>query len=326
MAPRAFAQQFGAEERARLSALAEVDELPPLVELDSPAARARLANAEVLVTSWGCPRLDAGRLEHAPHLRAVFHCAGTVRGIVSDALWERGIVVTNAVEENAEPVAEFVLAAIIFAGKKVPALATDARTHRADWSYRSRHGELGNRGRTIGLIALSRIGRRVAERLRDLDVEVLVHDPYIDPAEIAAAGARPCELAELLAVSDVVSIHAPQLPSTFHMIGAGQLALMRDGATLINTARGSLVDTAALEAECASGRLYAMLDVTDPEPLPASSVLYDLPNVMITPHIAGSLGEETRRLSGRALTELERYVAGLPPEEPVTAEAMALNA
>lgn len=326
MAPRAFAQQFGAEELARLRELADLDDVTPLHELDSPAARARLADAEVLVTSWGCPRLDAERLAYAPLLRAVFHSAGTVRSIVSDALWARDILVTNAVEENAEPVAEFVLAAIIFAGKKIPALAADARTYREDWSYRTRHGELGNRGRTIGLIALSRVGRRVAERLRDLDVDVLVHDPYIDPAAITATGARPCGLDELLAASDVVSIHAPELASTFHMIGADQLALMRTGATLINTARGSLVDTVALEAECQSGRLHAMLDVTYPEPLPARSVLYDLPNVMITPHVAGSQGSETRRLSGRALTELERYVNGLPPEEAVTADAMTLNA
>jgi phosphoglycerate dehydrogenase-like enzyme len=110
------------------------------------------------------------------------------------------------------------------------------------------------------------------------------------------------------------------------MIGSDQLALMPDGATLINTARGSLVDTAALEIECASGRLDAMLDVTDPEPLPAASVLYDLPNVMITPHIAGSIDTETRRMSGRALEELRRYADGLPPEQAVTATDMNVMA
>ncbi|TDE97616.1 hydroxyacid dehydrogenase [Occultella glacieicola] len=324
----AYQTQFGPDELERLRALADLgpDETP-LSELDSPAARARLADAEVLVTSWGCPRLDEDRLAAAPNLRAVFHSAGTVRSLVSDELWARGIRVTTAAEENAEPVAQFTFAAIVFAGKKAPFLAQRARTDRADWSYKFRHtDELGNLGRTVGLIGFSRIGARVAQRLLSLPVRTLVYDPFVDDARIEAAGGRRVELDELLTSSDIVSVHAPQLPSTHHMLGADQLALMRDRATLINTSRGSLIDTEALTAECASGRLDAILDVTDPEPLPPDSVLYDLPNVMITPHIAGSLGLETRLMSQRALTELARYIDGLPAEEEVTAEAMGVMA
>ena len=115
-------------------------------------------------------------------------------------------------------------------------------------------------------------------------------DPYADPAEVRAAGGSLVPLPELLPRCDVLTLHVPALPATRHLIGAAELALLRDGATVINTARGAVLDTAALESECATGRLDAILDVTDPEPLPASSLLYDLPNVMITPHIAGSLG------------------------------------
>jgi phosphoglycerate dehydrogenase-like enzyme len=124
----------------------------------------------------------------------------------------------------------------------------------------------------------------------------------------------------------VLTLHVPALPATRHLIGAKELALLRDGATVINTARGSVIDTAALESECVSGRLDAILDVTEPEPLPADSPLYDLPNVMITPHIAGSLGSETRRMSESALDELERYLSGLPPRAPVTADEIAVSA
>ncbi|MBZ2197742.1 hydroxyacid dehydrogenase [Occultella gossypii] len=328
MQDRVFPEQFGPAELERLHTLADVGPDPsPLSELDSPAARARLADAEVLITSWGCPRLDGDRLAAAPRLQAVFHCAGTVRSLVSDELWARGIRVTTAAEENAEPVAQFTFAAIVFAGKKAPFLAQAARSHREDWAYKHRNrAQLGNVDRTIGLIGFSRIGARVAQRLLSLQVQTLVYDPFVDADRIAAAGARRVELDELLTSSDVVSVHAPQLPSTRHMLAAPQLALMRDGATLINTSRGSLVDTTALEAECSSGRLDAILDVTDPEPLPAGSILYDLPNVMITPHIAGSLGAETRLMSRRALTELARYTEGLPAEEEVTSDTMGVMA
>jgi phosphoglycerate dehydrogenase-like enzyme len=110
------------------------------------------------------------------------------------------------------------------------------------------------------------------------------------------------------------------------MIGAAELRAMKDHATLINTARGSLVDTRALEVECATGRIHALLDVTEPEPLPADSVLYDLPNVIITPHIAGSLGTETRRMSDAALDDLERYLTGQELLAQVVHEDLSLSA
>ncbi|NNH08976.1 hydroxyacid dehydrogenase [Cellulomonas fimi] len=318
MDPGTFALQFPAPARERLQHLARTGRPLCVSELDSAPARRRIAEAEVLLTSWGAPTLTPERVAAAPRLRAVLHCAGSVRGLVSDAVWERDLLVTSAADANARPVAEFTLAAIIFAGKRAPFLAATARTRRDDWSF-GELGDLSNRGRTVGIVGFSRIGRRVVELLRVLETAaVLVADPVADPADIAAAGAEHVSLDELLRRSDVVSLHAPALPATHHLLGAAQLALLRDGATLVNTARGSLVDTAALETECAAGRLDAVLDVTDPEPLPPTSVLHDLPNVMLTPHVAGSLGSETQRMSDQALDELERYVHGLPPIAPVT--------
>lgn len=323
MDDRARRMQFGPDEDARLRALATLGEPVRVTAYDTPEAKERLADVEVLLTSWGAPRISSDVLELAPRLRAVLHCAGTVRPLVSDAVWERGLLVTNAVAENALPVAEFTVAAIFMAGKKAPFLANVARTRRADWSYVGEHGNLSNREGTVGIVGFSRTGRQVVARLTvpgsgPETREILVADPLVDPAVVAEAGARLVPLDELLAASDIVSLHAPELPSTRHLIGARELALMADGATLINTARGAVVDTAALERECATGRIYAMLDVTEPEPLPASSVLYDLPNVMITPHVAGSLGSETRRMTAAALDELERYARGDAPRSVVT--------
>lgn len=321
-----FRVQFGQRQLGRLRALVELADPIRIDDLDTPAARRRLGEAEVLLTSWGCPPLTAERLADAPRLRAIFHCAGTVRPFVTDEVWRRGILVTSAADANAIPVAEFTLAAIIFAGKKAPFLAQDARRHRDDWSYVDRRGELSNRDRTVGVVGFSRVGRRVVERLRGLEMEVLVADPYAGQDEVRAAGGELVALAELLERCDVLTLHVPSLPATHHLIGAVELALLRDGTTVINTARGAVLDTAALEHECASGRIDAILDVTDPEPLPAHSVLYELPNVMITPHIAGSLGNETWRMSESALDELERHLSGRPPRTAVTPDEFAVSA
>jgi phosphoglycerate dehydrogenase-like enzyme len=327
MDPATYALQFGAEQLHRLSGLSRLGDPVCVSELDSPAARERLASADVLVTSWGAPELTPERLDAAPRLTAVLHCAGSVRGLVGDDVWRRGIAVSSAAEENAVPVAEFTLAAIILAGKKAPFLAAQARHERDGWAATLVRTDLSNRGRTVGVVGFSRIGRRVVELLRLLDTaEVLVSDPYADAAEVTAAGARLVPLDELLSCSEILSLHAPALPETRHMIGARELALLPDGATLVNTARGALVDHDALLRECTSGRLDAILDVTEPEPLPATSAFFDLPNVMITPHVAGSLGSETRRMSDHALDELANLVDGRPLATPVTPDAFTVSA
>jgi phosphoglycerate dehydrogenase-like enzyme len=319
--------QFGPGEMARLRAAASLGEPVAAEDLGSGRVLARLAETEVLITSWGCPVLDATVLRNAPRLRAVLHAAGSVRGHVTDAAYARGLLVTSAADANAEPVARYTLAAVLWAFKKVPFLAADARRFREDWpAYRESRGELSGQDRTVVVVGFSRIGRRVTELLCGLGLaRVLVVDPVVDPAEIVAAGAEPALLAEALPQADVLTLHAPALPATRHMIGADELAALPPGAVLVNTARGALIDHTALEEACLTG-LYAVLDVTEPEPLPATSPLYDLPNVLLTPHIAGSLGSETRTLSAAALTELERYAAGLPPVSPVTRQSVAVQA
>lgn len=327
MARDVYERQFDDARLRRLRRLARVPEPVLADDLDDPALGSRLSTVEVLLTGWGAPRLDAERLARMPRLRAMLHCAGSVRPQVSPAFWERGIRATSAAEANAVPVAEFAFAAIVFAGKKAPFIAADPGTRRGNGLRIDRYGELSNLGRTIGVVGFSRIGRRVVRLVRQLEeVTCLVADPFADPEEVVAAGGVPTPLAELLPRADVLSLHAPELPATRHLIGARQLAALPDHATLINTARGSLVDTAALERECASGRLNAILDVTDPEPLPAGSPLFRLPNVMVTPHLAGSLGTELHRLTDAALEELRRYAAGEPFRDEVTGADLALSA
>jgi phosphoglycerate dehydrogenase-like enzyme len=270
-----------------------------------------LAAAEVLLTGWGCPRITVDVLDAAPKLRAIVHAAGTIKTFVDPVVFERGIEVSSAAAANAIPVAEFTLAAIVLAGKR-------AFRHR-DWFRDSAVKRplpgapiLGALGTTVGVLGASRIGQLVISRLRSLDVEVLVSDPYLTPAEASAMGARWCELPELFAAGNIVTVHAPLLPETAGLVSADLLAAMPDGGVLINTARGGLVDHTALERECVSGRLDAVLDVTDPEPLPPDSPLLQAPNVFITPHLAGAMGYETTRLGDAAVAEIERLAADQP--------------
>ena len=307
--------QFGPDEATRLGAIATLGEPLCVASYDTPEAKDRLADVEVLLTSWGAPRITEDVLDLAPNLRAVLHCAGTVRPLVSDAVWDRGLLVTNAVAENALPVAEFTVAAIVMAGKKAPFLANIARTRRDDWSYLDEHGVLSNRDRIVGIVGFSRTGRQVVARLTvpgsgPETREILVADPLVDPAVVAEAGARLVSLDELLAASDIVSLHAPELPSTRHLIGARELALMPDGATLINTARGAVVDEDAMCDALRSGHIaHAGLDVFTVEPLPPGHPLTKLPNVTLSAHSAFRTPEASDNLIGAALDHCRRIIA-----------------
>lgn len=265
---------------------------------------------QVLITSWGCPRIEVSA-KAMPRLKLIAHLAGSVKGFIDDAVWRRGIQVTNAVSANAVPVAEYTLAAILFTNKRVLELAAFYREHqenRAPWTKEAPN--VGNYRKVIGVIGASQVGRQLIKLLTQFDFRVLIYDPYIKPLEGRELGAQKVGLSELLSISDVVTLHAPLLPDTRNMLGAREFAMMKDGATFINTARGALIDQNALVAELTSGRLHAVLDTTDPEVLPASSPLYSLPNVLLTPHIAGSLGAETQRLADCLVEEVERFTNG----------------
>jgi len=184
--------------------------------------------------------------------------------------------------------------------------------------------EVGNYDKTIGIVGASMIGRRVIELLSPFPhLRVVLYDPFVTQNDAAALGVTKLELDELCSVSDVLTIHAPDLPSTERMISTAELAALRTGATVINTARGALLDHEALMVEVSSGRLSAVLDVTDPEPLPDDHPLWELPNVVVTPHIAGSQGAELRRLVDHAVDEIERWHSGRPPLNGITMEQLS---
>lgn len=280
-----------------------------------------LHDTEVLLTGWGAPVIDAALVEQAPRLRAVLHAAGSVKHIITDAAWERGITVVSAAAANAEPVAEMTAAQIVLAARGVPA---SRRRYRAERMLSASAAASGTRGSVVGLVALGEIGRRVAERLRDTGVHMLAADPFASASAAAELGVELVPLEELFTRSRVVSLHAPLLPSTQGMIGASLLERLPAGATLVNTARGGLIDEAGL-ADVLSRRpdLTALLDVTTTEPPAADSPLWTLENVELTPHVAGSMGTDRAAMGQLVAEELGRLVGGAPLHHRVEQEALA---
>ncbi|MET7745563.1 hydroxyacid dehydrogenase [Streptomyces sp. NPDC005385] len=312
MSPEHLPALFPPRLMNRLKSLLDIDESLVARKFDQESLAPALAGTEILITGWGAPALDHATLAAAPRLRAVLHSAGTVRGLISGPCWERGLLISSAAHANAVPVAEFTVAAVLLAGKNAFGLRESLRTgHRLSPASADLAG-VGNFGRRVGIIGASRVGRRVLELLSPFNLAVRLCDPYVDAAEAARLGVELVSLEVLLASSDIVSLHAPDVPQTYRMLDRQRLAAIPDGATLINTSRGALIDPQALTDELISGRLNAVLDVTEPEPLPRDSPLYDLPNVFLTPHIAGSLGNELERLGRAVVEEAERLVDGLP--------------
>ncbi|MCT2546136.1 hydroxyacid dehydrogenase [Streptomyces atratus] len=326
MKPGAATALLDARSLAALDEVCDLAGLPALDDFATDRARAVLADVEILVTGWGCPPLDAAALAAAPRLRAVVHTAGSVRGHITEECWDRGIEVSSAAAANALPVAEYTVAMILLSGKRVLERAREYRAERRRDNWLATPATVGNHGRTVGILSASLIGRRVVELLRPYDLPVLLHDPYVTDAEAAALGVRPVGLAELFAQSDVVSVHTPLLPSTHGLVDRELLTSMRPDAVLINTARGAVVDQDALTDVLRQDRIRAILDVTDPDPLPAAHPLWDCDNALITPHLAGSQGNEWQRLVGLAAGEIGRWAAGDGFAHPVRRERLAFLA
>ncbi|MEV8390206.1 MULTISPECIES: hydroxyacid dehydrogenase [unclassified Streptomyces] len=321
MDPARFEEVYGPEERAAIERYLTIpgpnrpaNHLPP----------DQLATAQVLVTGWGAPRLDADLLASAPRLELVLYGAGSVRDVVTADSWERGVRVTAAGSVIADCVAEFTLAQILFGLKHGWRYVLRSRSTRAPVP---RRGEPGTEGSVVGLVSLGAAGRATARLLARHPVRVHAHDPHTDPAEAAALGVRLTGLDELFATSDVVSLHTPLLPETRGMVDGPLLESMKPDATLVNTARGGLIDEEALIAVAARRPdLFFALDVTDPEPPPAGSPFFSLENIVLTPHLAGNLGPERRRLGRAMAEELARYARGQRLRHEVTADRMEFAA
>ena len=269
-----------------------------------------LKDADAVITSWGVAQLDADVMAAAPRLKAMAHMGSSVKRFVSDAFWERGMHLTSAGITLARDVAETTLGLMIVGQKRIFPLGQHVR--EGGWRDSPAWDKWFSRElfrKQVGIIGASNVGRHVIELLKPFDAKILLYDPFVTEEEAAKLGAEKLELDELLQRADVVSLHAPSNEKTYQMLNAERLAMMKDDALLINTARGTLIEEPALIKELQKGRFFAFLDVTDPEPPAADSPLRTLDNVIITPHIAGCI-ENCNRMGELAVEELRRFFAG----------------
>ncbi|GEM03073.1 glycerate dehydrogenase [Halolactibacillus miurensis] len=270
-----------------------------------------LQDVSIIFSGWGAPVFSAEVLDYLPQLTAIFYAAGSVKQIMSRDLL-KGITVSTANTINARPVAEFTLSQILFSLKNGFRLQQSLRETK-QFSNGIMLDIKGIYNQTIGIIGFSTIGKMVCEHLQNFDVDLIVYDPYLAPEMLSAYSATPVDLDTLFQTADVISLHAPLLPSTVKMIKREHFKQMKEHATFINTARGAIIDEAALiDVMGKRPDLTSLLDVTDPEPPETTSALYTLPNVLLTPHIAGSVGQEKFRLGQAMVDEFMRYQANEP--------------
>jgi len=284
----------------------------------------RLGRAEVIMSTWGMPPLTPDFLATATNLKAVFYAAGSVKCFATGEAYERGILICSARMANAQPVAEYAAAVIVLSLKQFWAYSRTLRESRM-WSRTI--PVAGTYHSTIGLVSLGATGRQTAERLSHLDCNMIAYDPNVEQESVSDLGVDMVSLETLFQLSDVISIHAPLLAETRGMIDARLLGMMKPRSTLINTSRGGVIAERDL---CSILQLRpdltAVLDVADPEPPDPGSPLFRLPNVVMTPHISGSMSKEIEMMGKWMADELVRFISNRPLAHQVSQELLPLLA
>jgi D-3-phosphoglycerate dehydrogenase / 2-oxoglutarate reductase len=277
-------------------------------EVLTPTAAAlpsALADADALVVR-SATKVTAALLERAARLRAIGRAGVGVDNVDVDAATRRGVLVMNTPGGNSVSVAEHTLALMLGLARAVP--QANASIHAGKWEKSAFSGtEL--RGKTIGLVGLGRVGTEVARRARALEMKVLAHDPYVTPAAAAEVEVELVPLDDLLRLSDVISLHTSLSAQTEKLIDAAAIAKMKKGVRIVNCARGELINETALAEALKSGHVAgAALDTFAEEP-PKNSPLVGLPNVIATPHIAGSTAEAQEEVGTAIAQQLRDFLA-----------------
>jgi glyoxylate reductase len=268
-------------------------------------------------------KVDSELMNRAAKLRTISNCAVGFDNIDVAEATRRRIIVTNTPGVLTETTADFAFALMMAAARRV--VEGDRLVHNGEWKTWGPMTLLGQdiHDATLGIIGLGRIGSAIARRAGGFDMKVLYYDAVRQKQAEDKLGVQYVEIDTLLSESDFVTVHVNLSPSSHHLIGAKELAIMKKSSVLINTARGSIVDNMALyEALRASKIGFAALDVTEPEPLPADHPLLTLSNVMITPHIASASVKTRTKMGLMAANNLIAGVRGEMPPNPINPEVL----
>lgn len=318
--PMSDGDVFGAGRRERIQQLTEI--YPTVVTgANFDAHAAALADVEVIFATWGMPALSPDQLARLPALEAVFYAGGNVKSF-AQPLVDHHVVLVSAWAINAIATMQLALSQVLLTCRgyfrSVRRYAEKHELRHAKAFHRS-----GAAGETIGLIGMGWVARRLSAELIQLGFRVLANDPFLSPERARELGVEQVSLEELFRRSYIVSNHLPDLLATKQLLGASLFESMRDGATFINTGRGAqVVESHLVRVLKARPDLTALLDVTDPEPPAATSALWTLPNVVLSPHVGGTIGDEVTRLADVAIEEFMAWEAGQPLRYQVTREVL----
>ena len=306
----------------------ECTDNPPAGDQEAPdgALIGRIGAAQAIVTGAGTPKLTAEVMDRLPSLRFIGDMDGDrFAGRVDvEAAWERNIRVVDTTNGTSYPVSEWALAMIIICLRNAGMHFRNMIAGITTRSYEERgylDGDLF--GKTVGLIGCGHIGRRLIKFLKPFEAPVYVYDPYL-PREMAdALGFTLTSLENVLTKTDVIVCLAPITPRTHGLIGAREIELIPPGKVFVNVSRGQIVDSGALIARLKRGDLVAGLDVFDPEPVPSDSEVLGLPNVFLSPHLAGVTAPSYPRMFSLMVDELERFFQGHEPYFELTPRSIA---
>jgi len=316
-------QVYPPEVRHRLTRLLGMD-TDFILSYDQIAAnRPITAEADYVFSTWGMPALTQKELEeYFPKLKAVFYAAGSVQGFAKPLL-ERGIRVFSAWHANGVPVAEYTVSQILLAGK---GFFQAAQLYKQGDFINANHYSSsfpGNYNAKVGLLGAGVIGRKVIELLKNYKLKICVFDPFLSEDAAHKMGAEKVDLETLFTQCQTISNHLANNPQTVGMLHYGLFSLMKENATFLNTGRGAqIVEEDLVRILREHPHMTALLDVTTVEPLPQGHPFYRLPNLFLTPHIAGSMNQETFRMAEYMCDELERILSGQPVRYEVTAEML----
>jgi phosphoglycerate dehydrogenase-like enzyme len=272
--------------------------------LDQAAVPKLVAGADVLLTSWGTPHLGKELWADGNGPKVVAHAAGSVKNLIDPVILEQGVAVFSAGPRIAWSVGEYCLTAMLTLARRLPRF--DHAIRQGGWKQTGFRGrELS--GAKVGIVGASSTARALISLLKPFGCDVAVYDPYLTPERAGQLGVRSTTLPEALQ-STFVTIHVPNVPETKGMITRKLIEQLPDDAIVVNSSRGPAIDQQALLDHVLDGRLYAALDVYDPEPPTFDATVLEAPNLLLSPHIAGDTAEGHRALAGYVLADVLKWL------------------
>ena len=288
--------------------------------LNAEQMRDALENVDVLVCGWGTPKLTEEVLSKANRLKLVAYVAGSVANVVSDDMYRRGIRIVCGNEAFARSVAEATLAYMLCALRDIPYY--NSRMQNGLWKTERSHGRALN-DKTVGIIGYGAISKYLLDLLKPFNVKILLYSGHMTVEQAEQLGVQKADLDEIFSTCQVVSVHTARSAKNYHLVDERLLRLMQEDAVLVNTARGDIIDEEALIRVAKEGKIRAILDVFEVEPLPADSGLRGMENVILLPHCGGPTVDKRCDAARLVLDDILRMQQGLPLQNEVVAARAA---